>query len=83
MTAPGQPTPHTATAETTSAPRPPMPDREFDALADKVAAICGQSGVPVWTDDDRDRLDQALWHFIHPDLAGTDADPWHDPDDYP
>ena len=65
MTAPAQPT-----------ARPPMGDWEFGALADDVATACIRHGVPAWSEDDRDRLERALWQFIHPDLAGTPADPW-------
>jgi len=57
-----------------------MPDREFGALADDVAAICQRHRVPVWSDEDRDRLDAALWRFIHPDLAGGPAGPDTGPD---
>jgi hypothetical protein len=58
-----------------------MPDREFGALAGDVAAACIRHGVPAWSEDDRGRLERALWRFIHPDLAGTPADPWADPDE--
>jgi hypothetical protein len=58
-----------------------MPDREFAALAGDVATACARHGVPAWSEDDRDRLEQALWQFIHPDLAGTRADPWAGPDE--
>jgi hypothetical protein len=64
-----------------SASRPPMPRREFDALAGEVAAICQRYGVDAWDPADVDRLDAALWRFIHPDLACTAADPWNDPDE--
>ncbi len=71
MTAPAQPT-----------ARPPMRDQEFGALADDAAAACIRHGVPAWSQDDRDRPEEALWRFIHPDLARTPADPWADPDGY-
>lgn len=58
--------------------RPPMRAREFTDLADQVADACQGYGVPVWSEDDRDRLEAALWRFIHPDLAGTSADPYAD-----
>ena len=61
--------------------RPPMRGREFTGLAGEVAAICGRYGVPAWTEDDRERLEAALWRFIHPDLAGSPADPYHEPDE--
>ena len=63
------------------ASRPPMPRREFDALAGEVAAVCRRYGVDAWDPGDVDRLDAALWRFIHPDLDGTAADPFDDPDD--
>jgi hypothetical protein len=56
--------------------RPPMRAREFTDLAGEVAAACQRHGVPVWSEDDRDRLETALWRFIHPDLAHTSADPY-------
>jgi hypothetical protein len=58
--------------------RPPMRSREFGELADTVAARCGRYGVPAWAEDDRDRLEAALWRFIHPDLAHGPADPYRD-----
>jgi hypothetical protein len=61
--------------------RPPMRHREFAALAGDVAGACIRHGVPAWSEDDRDRLERALWRFIHPDLAGTPADPWAGTDD--
>jgi hypothetical protein len=61
---------------------PPMRRRDFADLADEVAATCQRYGVRAWSDDDRTRLAAALWRFIHPDLAGTRADPYTDPDDY-
>ena len=65
------------TATRTEAPvGPPMRARELADLTDEVAATCQRYGVPVWTEDDRDRLEAALWRFIHPDLAGTPADPY-------
>jgi hypothetical protein len=70
VTAPAQPT-----------ARPPMRDWESGALADDVAAACGRHCVPAWSEDDRDRLEEALWRFTHPDLAGTPADPWASPDE--
>ena len=51
----------------------------FAGLADEVAATCQRYGVPAWTEDDRDRLEAALWRFIHPDLAHSPADPYHRP----
>ena len=47
----------------------------------EVAAACQRHGVRAWSEDDRDRLDAALWRFIHPDLAHGPADPYTDPDD--
>lgn len=61
--------------------RPAMRVREFTDLADEVAAACVRRGVPVWSEDDQDRLEAALWQFIHPDLAGTPADPYQ-PEDW-
>jgi hypothetical protein len=58
--------------------RPAMRSREFGELADTVADLCGQYGVPAWTEEYRDRLEAALWRFIHPDLAHGPADPYHD-----
>ena len=70
------------TATGTEAPaRPPMRAREFTGLAGEVAATCQRYGVPAWTEDDRERLEAALWRFIHPDLADSPADPYHDPDE--
>jgi len=66
---------------TEAATRPPMRGREFTGLAGEVAAICGRYGVPAWTEDDRERLEAALWRFIHPDLAGSRADPYQDSDE--
>ncbi len=60
---------------------PPMRPREFASLAGEVTAACQRYGVRAWSEDDRDRLAAALWRFIHPDLAGTPADPYTDPDD--
>jgi hypothetical protein len=61
---------------------PPMRRRDFADLTDEVAATCQRYGVRAWADDDRTRLAAALWRFIHPDLAGTRADPYTDPDDH-
>jgi len=61
--------------------RPPMRAREFTGLAGEVAATCQRYGVPAWTEDDRERLEAALWRFIHPDLAGSRADPYQDSDE--
>ena len=61
--------------------RPPMRGREFAALAGEVAATCQRHGVPAWTEDDQQRLDAALWRFIHPDLADGPADPYYEPDE--
>ena len=58
--------------------RPPMRSREFGELADAVADVCVQYGVPAWKEEDRDCLEAALWRFIHPDLAHSPADPYHD-----
>ena len=66
---------------TEAATRPPMRGREFTGLAGEVAAICGRYGVPAWTEDDRQRLEAALWRFIHPDLAHSPPDPYHEPDE--
>ena len=60
---------------------PPMRAREFGELAGAVAAACGRYGVPAWSEEDRERLEAALWRFIHPDLAHSPADPYHNPDD--
>ncbi|WP_433474968.1 hypothetical protein ACQPZP_40875 [Spirillospora sp. CA-142024] len=62
-------------------PKPPMRDREFHALADEVAAVCDRNGLSTWLNDDRERLDAALWEFAHPDLAGTSADPYRGAED--
>jgi hypothetical protein len=51
-----------------------MRGREFTSLADEVADACQRHGVPVWSEDDRDRLNVALWRFVHPDLAHTSTD---------
>ena len=70
------------TATRTEAPAsPPMRARELADLTDEVAAVCQRYGVPAWTEDDRERLEAALWRFIHPDLVGSPADPYHDPDE--
>ena len=70
------------TATPAEAPaRPPMRARELTGLAAGVAAICGRYGIPAWTEDDRERLEAALWRFIHPDLAHSTADPYHHPDE--
>ena len=64
----------------TEAPaRPPMRGREFAAWpgSPPLAAVWR----PAWTEDDEQRLEAALWRFIHPDLAGSPADPYHDPDE--
>ena len=72
----------TATARPAARPAsPPMRPREFAELAGEVAATCDRYGVRAWTEDDRDRLEAALWRFIHPDLAHGPADPYTDPDD--
>ena len=74
----------TAPATTASPGRPvspPMRPREFAQLADEVAVTCQRYGVRAWSEDDRDRLAAALWRFIHPELGGTPADPYTDPDD--
>ena len=55
--------------------------RELADLTDEVAAVCQRYGVPAWTEDDRERLEAALWRSIHPDLADSPADPYHDPDE--
>jgi hypothetical protein len=62
-------------------PRPAMRSREFGELAADVAAVLCRYGVPAWSENDRDELERTLWRFIHPDLAGTPADPFNDPDD--
>jgi hypothetical protein len=72
------------TAPAAEAGRPasaPMRPRDFADLADEVAVTCQRYGVRAWSEHDRDRLCAALWRFIHPDLAGTRADPYTDPDD--
>lgn len=74
-------TPICTATTTTSAPPAAMPDRAFAALAGEVAEVCDRHGVAVHLDADRERLESALWGFIHPDLAGTDADPYHPADD--
>jgi hypothetical protein len=76
MTAPAAST--SGTGQVTS---PPMRPCDFAQLADEVAAACQRHGVRTWSDYDRDRLDAALWRFIHPDLAHGPADPYTDPDD--
>jgi hypothetical protein len=58
-----------------------MRARDFGALADDMAAICDRHGVPAWAEDDRNRLEAALWRFIHPDLAGGPADPYRTTED--
>jgi DNA polymerase IIIc chi subunit len=60
---------------------PPMQARDFAGLADEVAAACQRFGVRAWSEDERERLDAALWRFVHPDLAHGQADPYTDPDD--
>ena len=70
------------TATCTEAPaRLPMRARELAGLTDEVAAVCQRYGVPAWTEDDRERLQATLWQFIHPDLADSTADPYHDQDE--
>lgn len=61
-----------------------MPARDFDHLVADVAAVCVRHGLPAWFDSDFDRLAAALWAFAHPDLAGTQHDPYTDDysDDY-
>jgi hypothetical protein len=69
------------TATRTKAPAsPPMRGREFADLADDIAVTCDRYGVPAWREEGRERLEAALWRFIHPDLANSPADPYHDPD---
>ena len=60
---------------------PPMRGREFGELTGDIAATCQRYGVPAWTEEDRERLEAALWRFIHPDLAHSPADPYHHPDE--
>ncbi len=60
---------------------PPMRPRDFAALAGEVAMTCQRYGVRAWSEDDRDRLNAALWRFIHPDLDRGPADPCTDPED--
>jgi hypothetical protein len=55
-----------------------MRSREFGELADTVADLCARYGVPAWAEEDRDRLEAALWRFIHPDLAHGPTDPYPD-----
>ncbi|MEV4251584.1 hypothetical protein AB0J52_00290 [Spirillospora sp. NPDC049652] len=50
----------------------PMAAREFEALAAEVRDVLERRGVPVHLDHDRERLEEVLWDFIHPDLAGGD-----------
>ena len=70
------------TATGTEAPAsPPMRSRELADLTDEVAATCQRFGVPAWSEEDRERLEATLWRFIHPDLAHSPADPYHDPDE--
>jgi hypothetical protein len=69
------------TAEAGRPASPPMRPRDFAGLADEVVDTCQRYGVRAWSDGDRDRLDAALWRFIHPDLAHGRADPYTDPDD--
>jgi hypothetical protein len=72
----------TAPATAAASPaRPPMRARDFAELADDVAATCHRYGVTAWSEDDRERLDAALWRFIHPDLTHGPAGPYTDPDD--
>ncbi|MFC5187006.1 hypothetical protein [Actinomadura harenae] len=47
----------------------PMAAREFESLVAEVRDVLDRCGVPVHLDRDRDRLDEALWAFIHPDLV--------------
>jgi hypothetical protein len=65
----------TAPTEARAPTSPPMRPRDFAGLADEVAATCQRYGVRAWSEDDRERLDAALWRFIHPDLAHGRADP--------
>jgi hypothetical protein len=60
---------------------PPMRPGDFAELAEEVTATCQRHGVRAWSEDDRDRLNAALWRFIHPDLAHGPADPYTDPED--
>jgi hypothetical protein len=76
MTAPAASTP--GTGQVTS---PPMRPRDFAQLADEVAAACQRHGIRAWSEHERDRLDSALWRFVHPDLAHGPADPYTNPDD--
>jgi hypothetical protein len=75
MTAPARPQAPEAPA------RPPMRSREFGELADAVADLCGRYGIPAWNETDREGLEAALWRFIHPDLAHSPADPYHEVED--
>jgi hypothetical protein len=59
----------------------PMRQATFHALTEQVAAVCERHGVSVWLERDRQRLNAALWAVVHPDLAGTAADPYHGPDE--
>ncbi|GAA1526491.1 hypothetical protein GCM10009678_04950 [Actinomadura kijaniata] len=55
-----------------------MEPRGFAELADQVAQVLEQHGVSVYHSWERQRLDQTLWEFIHPDLADSLANPYHD-----
>ena len=69
----------TAPTEARAPASPPMRPRDFAELADEVAATCQRYGVRTWSEDDRERLDAALWRFIHPDLAHGPGRPLHRP----
>jgi hypothetical protein len=58
-----------------------MADRAFTAFVSEVAAVCDRHRIPAHLDRDAERLERALWEFIHPDLAGTDTDPYHQDQD--
>ncbi|WP_067812654.1 hypothetical protein [Actinomadura kijaniata] len=64
-----------ATAAVSTGPLPMRPNA-FADLADQVAQVLDEHGIAVYFTDDRQALDQALWEFIHPDLADSAANPY-------
>ncbi|MCP2340176.1 hypothetical protein [Actinomadura rupiterrae] len=53
-----------------------MPDRAFQDLATEVAEVLNRHRVQVHLYSEWERLEAALWEFIHPDLACSDTNPY-------
>ncbi|MCP2337893.1 hypothetical protein [Actinomadura rupiterrae] len=49
-----------------------MPDRAFERLAADVHQVLQLHGVAAYLDSDRERLNAALWDYIHPDLVDAE-----------